>query len=65
MGTERALIVLNFSDGTPTFELPVDTEHEGTELLLANYEGGEADEKSQGIDSFELRPWEARAYRLR
>jgi oligo-1,6-glucosidase len=71
---ERALVVLNFSDGTPVFELPADVEYEGTEPLIANYEGigangadevDEADGANEaGIDSFELRPWEARVYRL-
>jgi len=58
--TERVLVVLNFSDETPTFSLPSGIEYGGTEVLLANYETA-ADE---GVESVTLRPWEARVYRL-
>ena len=61
---ERALVVLNFSDETPAFELPAEIDSEDPKLLIANYEDVEAGEDREGIGSFELRPWEARVYRL-
>ena len=61
---ERALIVLNFSGEAPTFELPAEIDSGTPEPLIANYEDVEANEDREAIGSFELRPWEARVYRL-
>jgi oligo-1,6-glucosidase len=61
---ERALVVLNFSGETPTFELPAGIDSGDPELLIANYEESEANEEGEAVGSFELRPWEARVYRL-
>lgn len=61
LGSEKWLIIANFFDGTPVFELPKTvgtvTKHE---LVISNYE---VDEK-EGIDHIRLRPYEARVYRL-
>jgi len=64
--TERALVVLNFSDGTPTFEVPdgIKDGLNGAELLIANYEVETGDEGDGAVDAFELRPLESRVYRL-
>ncbi len=54
---ERLLVVLNFFDGRPTVDLPVD--YEDAALALSNYE---RDDDEPGLVS--LAPYEARVYRL-
>ncbi|RBI61674.1 glucohydrolase [halophilic archaeon] len=56
---ERALVVLNFTESTPTFTLPVDVTYDEAELMVGNYAVAGHDPRS-----FELRPYEARVYRL-
>ncbi len=57
---ERLLVILNFSGERPVFELP-DALHESQrELLIANYPVDEGEE----IRRLELRPWEARVYKI-
>ncbi|WP_313691599.1 glycoside hydrolase family 13 protein [Halorarum halobium] len=60
LGEERALVVLNFTDGEPAFELPDGIEYDAADLLLANYEV----EGPTRPDRFDLRPYEARVYAL-
>ena len=56
------LVVLNFFDGEPTFRHPaVVDDDDDADLLLCNYE--RPGEPSQ--DAVDLRPYEARVYRLR
>jgi oligo-1,6-glucosidase len=59
LGDERALVVLNFTEGTPTFTLPVDVTYDEAEHIMGNYAVAGHDPRS-----FELRPYEARVYRL-
>jgi len=56
-GVERSLVVLNFFDGEPTVELPV--ECDGAELLLSNYDRTDDDPLTVS-----LAPYEARVYRV-
>ncbi|WP_433625157.1 glycoside hydrolase family 13 protein [Halomicrococcus sp. NG-SE-24] len=56
---ERALVVLNFTESTPTFTLPVDVTYDEAELMVGNYAVAGHDPRS-----FEVRPYEARVYRL-
>ncbi|WP_440007782.1 glycoside hydrolase family 13 protein [Halomicrococcus sp. SG-WS-1] len=56
---ERALVVLNFTESTPTFTLPMDVTYDEAELMVGNYAVAGHDPRS-----FELRPYEARVYRL-
>lgn len=56
---ETLLIVLNFFERPAVFELPLDYRLDDAELLLSNYPV-----KKSG-NSFELKPYEARVYKLR
>jgi oligo-1,6-glucosidase len=56
---EILLILLNWSAGTPVFNLPEGLNSSGARLLLANYPVGEGE-----IKHIALRPYEARVYRL-
>ncbi|WP_101296607.1 glycoside hydrolase family 13 protein [Halegenticoccus soli] len=58
-GDERALVVLNFGDGRPRFDPPAEFDGEDAELLICNYEAA-----ASAVEPVELRPWEARVYRL-
>ena len=60
LGDERALVVLNFFDDEPRFDLPGSIEYGEADLLLANYDV----DRPAPPDEFELRPYEARVYRL-
>jgi oligo-1,6-glucosidase len=55
------LVILNFSAGTPAFELPPPLEPAGAELLISNYPVAHGDDLRQ----LALRPYEARVYRLK
>jgi oligo-1,6-glucosidase len=57
----RLLVMLNFSADHPVCHLPEPFERYGSELLISNYEVDPA----QPLQSLELRPYEARLYRLR
>ncbi|HEX7974818.1 MAG TPA: alpha-glucosidase, partial [Anaerolineales bacterium] len=67
---DRLLVILNFSAGTPVFELPTDLpagmpaglSGAGQELLIANYPIHPAQDDLHRLG---LRPYEARVYRLR
>ena len=70
-GDDRALVVLNFFDGEPTFERPGAVETDGATLLIGNYPdrgGSDSRERPDSRDDlpnrFDLRPYEALAYRL-
>jgi oligo-1,6-glucosidase len=57
---ERLLVILNFFSGTPTFRLPQELTYRSRELLISNYPVDE----TEPIETFVLRPYEARVYRL-
>ena len=68
LGDERLLITLNFAEWEghtwiPEAEVDFDPHEMEAELLLSNYG---ADERATDVDAaaFDLRPWEARIYRL-
>jgi len=61
LGREQWLVMLNFSRREARFELPGHLRHSGRRLMIANY--ADADER-EPIDRLELRPYEARVYRL-
>lgn len=57
---DRLLIILNFSDKTPEFNLPENITYSTSDLLISNYNVDSPDD----IHKFALRPYEARVYRL-
>ena len=57
---ERLLVILNFSQGTPVFELPAHITYARSSLLIGNYPVDPA----QDLHRFSLQPYEARVYRL-
>jgi len=60
LGEERLVVICNFSDQSPVFELPEHIQYEGTELLISNYDSNVKEE----LASLVLRPYEALVYRL-
>ncbi|MCF6095350.1 alpha-glucosidase [Microaerobacter geothermalis] len=58
---EKLLIILNFSETSTTFELPEKIAYQSVELLISNYQV----KNIERIDSFTLRPYEARVYWLK
>ncbi|MBY9078602.1 alpha-glucosidase [Paenibacillus sp. HN-1] len=55
---EQLLIILNFFDRNPVFELPQEISPDDMELLISNYPPGKGEDLRQLI----LRPYEARVY---
>lgn len=55
------LVVLNFFGGQPVFELPAHLKHSTREIIISNYIDVDA---AQDIGSLQLRPYEARVYKL-
>ncbi len=60
LGSERWLVMLNFSAGSPLFTLPPEILFRRHSLIIANYP---VDEDAP-IDKVVLQPYEARVYRL-
>ena len=58
---ERLLVILNFTRNTPVFALPTSISFSDQELLISNY----AVDPLEDFRLLTLRPFEARAYRLR
>jgi oligo-1,6-glucosidase len=58
---DRLLVILNFSRGTPLFELPTGIQYSSAGLLISNYPVDPAEDFSR----LTLRPYEARVYRLK
>jgi len=56
---DRLLVVLNFSGESPAFAMPENISYSKADLLIANY-----GVTSEDIRRFDLRPYEARVYRL-
>lgn len=64
---ERWLVVANFFDGSPVFELPPAVPCQTGELMLSNYpveRHGDGDAEENPPHRFRLRPYECRVYRL-
>jgi len=61
LGSERLLVITNFSDKQPIFNLPEDITYSEWDLLISNYDVN----VEENIDSIQLKPYEARAYMLR
>lgn len=55
---KQLLIILNFFDRSPVFELPQEMSPDGMELLISNY----PQDKSEDLRQLPLRPYEARVY---
>ncbi|MBA4496450.1 alpha-glucosidase [Paenactinomyces guangxiensis] len=61
LGNEKFVVICNFFNSTPCFELPAYLKsYKEIELVIANYEVDSANE----IESMVLKPFEARVYRL-
>jgi oligo-1,6-glucosidase len=60
-GSTELLVLANFSGEPATIEVPDADRWQGTEPVLANYPVDAAED----IQHLSLRPWEARAYRMR
>ncbi len=56
---DRLLVILNFSGESPAFTMPENISYSKADLLIANY-----DATSEDLRRFNLRPYEARVYRL-
>jgi oligo-1,6-glucosidase len=61
LGEEQLLVVLNFFGDSTVFELPSTVKFQAKELLIANYEVNAEEE----INTIQLRPYEARVYKLK
>jgi oligo-1,6-glucosidase len=61
LGNEKLIVITNFSEHTPVFQLPDDITYNTKELLISNYDVDEAEE----LKEIRLRPWEARVYKIR
>ncbi|MGE7615274.1 glycoside hydrolase family 13 protein [Paenibacillus sp. NPDC101420] len=61
LGEEQLLVVLNFFGEPTTFELPSTVKFQAKELLIANYEVNPEEE----LNTIQLRPYEARVYKLK
>lgn len=57
---EKLLVICNFSQNTPEFNLPENIEFNTKELIISNYE---VDEK-EDIKKINLKPYEGRVYKL-
>lgn len=60
LGQEKLLVICNFTEETPQFELQTRIEFTNKELLTSNYEVN----MDEDFYSFKLRPYEARVYKL-
>ncbi|AHV95996.1 glycoside hydrolase family 13 protein [Paenibacillus sabinae] len=60
LGSERLLVILNFFGESASFELPAEVGISEPELLIGNYDVGQAED----VRSLELRPYEARVYKF-
>ena len=58
LNNECWLVILNFSRTTPLFESPISLDH--AELIISNY----TVDSGERLQSFKLRPFEARVYRI-
>lgn len=61
LGDEKLVVILNFSEEIPVFEMPDHLEYSSAELMVSNYEVF----PEESIEAIELKPYEARVYRLK
>ena len=61
LGEDKFLIICNFTDEKSIFNLPNDIEYTFQKLIISNYDV----ENNCNIESFKLRPYEARVYLLK
>lgn len=61
LGEDKMLVICNFTNNSPTFNLPKDIDFTSTELLISNYETNQNEDVSKIV----LKPYEARVYRLK
>lgn len=61
LNNEKLLVICNFTSNTPEFALPNGLNYTGAELLISNYmlSNGEP------LENFEMKPFEARVYKLK
>jgi len=52
---QNLLVICNFRDGTPTFQLPPNIDFEEPKLVISNYPS----EQARNFSSFQLKPYEA------
>ncbi|WP_077624505.1 glycoside hydrolase family 13 protein [Sediminibacillus massiliensis] len=60
LGEEKLLVICSFSEEPAAFKLPKGVGFSEKELMIANYQV----DSNEPIDSFKLRPYEARVYKL-
>ncbi|MGP7817442.1 alpha-glucosidase C-terminal domain-containing protein, partial [Niallia sp. 01092] len=60
LGNEKLLVVCNYYEQNTTFILPESITFNEKELLISNYQTDESEE----IKEINLRPYEARVYKL-
>lgn len=60
LGSEKLLVITNFSNSTQKFVLPEHIIYTDKELLIANYEVKE----EESLSNLDLKPYEARVYKL-
>ncbi|MDA1675031.1 glycoside hydrolase family 13 protein [Bacillus cereus group sp. TH152-1LC] len=61
LGEDKVLVICNFTNNSPTFNLPKGIDFTSTELLISNYEINQ----NEDISKIVLNPYEARVYRLK
>lgn len=61
LGDETLLVICNFYGKQPTFELPETIRFTNKELIISNYEV----DATEAINTIELKPFEARVYKLK
>ncbi|MCL6586632.1 MAG: alpha-glucosidase [Anoxybacillus sp.] len=61
LGKETLVVITNFSSETPVFRLPNEITYSTKQLLISNYDVDEREE----LHEIQLRPWEARVYKLK
>lgn len=61
LGEDKFLIICNFTDKKSVFNLPKNIDYTSQKLIISNYDV----ENNCNIESFELRPYEARVYLLK
>lgn len=64
LGTERLLVLCNFSRETLPVKLPEEFQDSSKEMLIGNYIINTATDHSEKSESLQLLPYEARVYRV-
>ncbi|GIM29618.1 alpha-glucosidase [Clostridium polyendosporum] len=60
LGEEKLLVICNFTESTPVFNLPEEIKYNSKEFIIGNYVA----DCVESIESFELKPYETRVYLL-